>query len=583
MGRDLHQNRASAGDASACCDLVRIRKHALVWASAALVSACGGGNGGDPSDTAALALMAAGNSSVPAPAPAPAPDAQNEPPVQPPVAVKVRCTMDTSITPSYEERRMSMKLAASDALTFTQQVLQASGFDKFGPEFALTLCENGTTQMSSYEIALKTVKSEGQKLWQAAVDRVQGRKVEGTLPQSDDRMLYWARLSMTLPLRQWTPEFALDEAQRKALQDEFERASRGQYTIDFPEGSSYKRILVSGFDPFSLGDPAGTYRKGVRIGNPSGAIALALDGNTIALADGSTAVIRTFVLPVNYGPFIEGMHEDALGPWFKPGSKRVDASISISQGGTRFDLEQYNGRYHFSLFGNDNLRPDCADSYPATGDCQIHPPERWLGYASKPWKKDSPAQFTQSSLPFQWLIDANTGAGVANPETGSANGWGVARNGGYEVTPCTKAGADAQKAYEAAQKAYKTAFDAWVAAGSPTSGALWDSLQVAQAKRDSTPKPPPELVDCAKSGSGGNYLSNASAYRNTLMRDIFGLSIPAGHIHTPSMTKFESGHDTLITDPMFEAMRDGIVAQARNLVAALAASLVQSAATTPTP
>ncbi|REM68363.1 hypothetical protein DSI38_06290, partial [Mycobacterium tuberculosis] len=67
----------------------------------------------------------------------------------------------------------------------------------------------------------------------------------------------------------------------------------------------------------------------IRIGNPSGATILSLDGNTVALADGSTAVIRTFILPVNYGPFILGMQEDTLGAWFKPGMKRADASVSM--------------------------------------------------------------------------------------------------------------------------------------------------------------------------------------------------------------------------------------------------------------
>jgi hypothetical protein len=74
-------------------------------------------------------------------------------------------------------------------------------------------------------------------------------------------------------------------------------------------------------------------------------------------------------------------------------------------------------------------------------------------------------------------------------------------------------------------------------------------------------------------GGGGNYLSNASAYRNTLMRDIFGLTIPAGHIHTPTM-QTPSG----VTSAGFEANRERIVAQSRNLIFALAKSLATSPA-----
>jgi hypothetical protein len=438
--------------------------------------------------------------------------------------------MDTSVQPSYEEQRLPNKLSSSDALSFSAQLLQASGFDKFGPDFANTLCTNGMAGASSYDQAVALLRTEGTKLWQAALDRVQGRKVQGTLPKSDDRMLYWARLTMTLALRQWKPDFPLTDDQRAALQNEFERASRGQYAIDFPDGAKYKRILVSGFDPFTLGTPGVDGNPNIRIGNPSGATILSLDGNTVTLADGSTAVIRTFILPVNYGPFIQGMQEDTLGPWFRSGTKRVDASISMSQGSGEFDLEHFNGRYHLaSIPGNDNVWPACADggSFPSSLDCDIHPPERWLGYASRPWVMNSPPQFIESTLPFQKMIDANTGAGVINWDNPAkpTTGWPVVRRDTYSTRACFK-------------------------------GAVG-----------------PFDLSCASTGGGGNYLSNASAYRNTLLRDVFKLQIPAGHIHTPVMTRFGAGSDGKITDATFEGYRDAIVAQARNLVFAVANSL----------
>jgi hypothetical protein len=74
--------------------------------------------------------------------------------------------------------------------------------------------------------------------------------------------------------------------------------------------------------------------------------------------------------------------------------------------------------------------------------------------------------------------------------------------------------------------------------------------------------------DCAQSGGGGNYLSNEVAYRNTNMRDIFGLQIPAGHIHTPVVNNFAAtpaGTAPLYTDSTYEAWRDAIVQQGRNL------------------
>lgn len=489
--------------------------------------------------------------------------------------------MDTTVTASYEEQRLPNKLSSSDALSFSQQLLQASGFDKFGPDFAAKLCTNGMAGASSYDEAVTLLESEGVKLWQAALDRVQGRVVQGTLSRSDDRMLYWARLTMTLALRQWKPDFPLTDEQRAALQNEFERASRGQYAIDFPEGPQYKRILVSGFDPFTLGAAGRNGDPNIRIGNPSGATILSLDGNTVALADGTTAVIRTFILPVNYGPFIQGMQEDTLGPWFKPGAKRVDASVSMSQGGGEFDLEHYNGRYHFANFpGNDNLNPPCAGGggFPASLDCDIFPPERWLGYVSKPWQRDAPPQFTVATLPFQTLIDANTGTGILNRDTNQTGGWAVVRRDTYSVTPCTKTASDAGAAQTAAKAEVDAALQAYYAAAPADQPAALQRYFDALDAADKAGTPSPVETNCAQSGGGGNYLSNASAYRNTLMRDTFKLNIPAGHIHTPVMTAFGSGSDGKITDATFEGRRDSIVAQARNLVMALAKSLATSPA-----
>ncbi|MEJ7137664.1 hypothetical protein [Amphibiibacter pelophylacis] len=454
--------------------------------------------------------------------------------LQAPVAqAPVSCTVDTAVPNSYEEGRLVNKLLETDEQSFSQRILQASGFDRFGPEFAQQLCKDGISGAANYDAAMALMKTAGTALWTAALDRVQGRKVEGTLPQGDDRMLYWARLTMTQALRQWKPDFDMTTEQRDALQNELERASRGQFAIDFPAGQNYRRILVSGFDPFTLGTPGVNNNPNIRIGNPSGAIALALNGKTLTLDDGSTAVIQTYLLPVNYPPFLQGQQEDTLGPWFQPGPKRLDASVSISQGRFDFDLEHFNGRYQLATIpGNDNIFPDCraAGGYPSELDCDIYPPARWYGQETRPWVKETPPQFTESTLPFQALIDANTGEGIINPDNKRTTGFKVKLNDDYSLQSCSKGSAG------------------------------------------------PYERNCALSGGGGNYLSNASAYRNTLMRDAFGLNIPAGHIHTPIMTRFSSDSDDLITDATFESYRDSIVSQGSNIIFALAKTLSKTAA-----
>jgi hypothetical protein len=87
-----------------------------------------------------------------------------------------------------------------------------------------------------------------------------------------------------------------------------------------------------------------------------------------------------------------------------------------------------------------------------------------------------------------------------------------------------------------------------------------------------SPPTPPDPSACAESGGGGNYLSNESAYRNTLLCDTFGLDIPGGHIHTPIMSHFQADNLYNVTDPSFEAWRTAIVAQARKLVFTVANS-----------
>ena len=85
-----------------------------------------------------------------------------------------------------------------------------------------------------------------------------------------------------------------------------------------------------------------------------------------------------------------------------------------------------------------------------------------------------------------------------------------------------------------------------------------------------TPPTPPDRGSCSYSGGGGNYLSNESAYRNTLLRDRLGLRIPAGHIHTPYMQRFTGEYD--VSDATFDAWRVAIVRQGLKLVQVVANS-----------
>ena len=82
--------------------------------------------------------------------------------------------------------------------------------------------------------------------------RVCSGTVRGSLPRSDDRPLYWARLQVTAALRQWRPRGGVTAAEREQIIETFEKASRGMTDISSPAGPRVARVLASGFDPYTL-------------------------------------------------------------------------------------------------------------------------------------------------------------------------------------------------------------------------------------------------------------------------------------------------------------------------------------------
>ncbi|MEV0121423.1 pyroglutamyl peptidase [Streptomyces sp. NPDC050703] len=258
-----------------------------------------------------------------------------------------------------------------------QEILRRSGFASRAPELARALAK-----ARSYDQARRLVEREGRSLWRGAVDRAQGRgPAGGDLSRDDDRPLYWARLGMTRELRQWEPNrFSLGDERRARLIDALETTSRGQDDVRFTgrhHGKGVKRVLVTGFDPFTLD-------RDVRISNPSGATALALDGTTIRTAEGP-ARVEAVTFPVRWQDFTDGEVERAL----RPVLPRVDLFTTISQGRVgRVDVERTNGAWRGGFPDNDNAS--------RTGLVPVSDP------ASQP-------QWTTTTLPYRAIVDAETG------------------------------------------------------------------------------------------------------------------------------------------------------------------------------
>lgn len=261
-----------------------------------------------------------------------------------------------------------------------QEILRRSGFDSVAPEFARAL-----DRAHSYAEAKRIVVRQGDALWRRAVDRAQGQGPAvkaGDLSRDDDRPLYWARLGMTRELRQWEPSrFGVSKARHERLIRALENASRGHDSIRYPQkdraGHRLKRILVTGFDPFTLD-------RDVRISNPSGATALALDGAVIETADGP-ARVETAVFPVRWDDFAEGTVERTL----RAHLPRVDLFTTISQGRVgRFDIERTNGAWRGGFPDNENLSR--TETVPVTDP------------ATQP-------QWTSTTLPYKKIVSAETG------------------------------------------------------------------------------------------------------------------------------------------------------------------------------
>ncbi|MFE6686246.1 pyroglutamyl peptidase [Streptomyces sp. NPDC057743] len=275
-------------------------------------------------------------------------------------------TAQGASTPTAEERRLDRAAP--------QQILRRSGFDSVASDFVHDLA-----RAHAFERARGLVVRDGTALWRRAVDWAQGRgSASGDLGRDDDRPLYWARLGMTRAVRTWEPGFGLSDTQRSALLDQLERTSRGQTDIRYPSrATGIKRILVTGFDPFTLD-------KDSRISNPSGAAALALDGTVIQTNSGP-ARIEAVTFPVRWQDFAKGTVERTLAPYLP----KVDLYTTVSQGRVgRFDVERTNGAWRGGYPDNDNIS--------STGTVPVATP------AAQP-------QWTSTTLPYKAMVTARTG------------------------------------------------------------------------------------------------------------------------------------------------------------------------------
>lgn len=233
----------------------------------------------------------------------------------------------TSLSPTYEEQRLNdIQIDHTEILAPYQKFI-----DKFSQNIG---------SLNEFSTLLNFAKSTGHQLWAIA-------KKPNNNQIKDDRPLYWARLAISQILRQHTQLLDLDTSKRTEIFWQYELASRGKTDVNF-KPSGHFQVVITGFDPFYLD-------RNITQNNPSGAIALSLDGKTINV-EGHQVTIKSFILPVRFEDFDKGMVETLLTPYMR--IPLADMVLTVSMGRPKqFDLERFPGLRRSAQF------PDNLDIY----------------------------------------------------------------------------------------------------------------------------------------------------------------------------------------------------------------------------
>lgn len=386
---------------------------------------------------------------------------------------------------------MAMPETSTNAMSLTVEEARISKLRERHPEVADRYSDIVNQAKSSFDLAgdyeamSLLTHHTGKKLWEAAKRTVAEQAI------LDDRSLYWSRLSLTAYLRASQLAVPLSSNQRISLIERLENSSRGRDSIEFTAGA-VKKILVTGFDPFLLD-------KHIDQSNPSGIVALNLDGQTLTYGQAS-AEIQTVIFPVRFEDFDAGEVEQLIEPLLK--TRQVDMIVTVSMGRTDFDLEHFPGRRRSS--GS----PDNLNVY--SGGDETKPKIPLLNGAVI----DGP-EFLEFSLPYRAMqrviLDAKQDA---NKQQGEVT-YPYLINDNRTIT---------------------------------TLDGTFEAKTLAELKGAT-----------AVRGSGGGYLSNEISYRSVRLAHKYQPLIPTGHIHTPRLERYDAEQLKTISNQVTEMIRYAII------------------------
>ncbi|GAA2666330.1 MULTISPECIES: hypothetical protein [Actinosynnema] len=472
-----------------------------------------------------------------------------------------------------EERRLTAVLDPA-APPVGPELARLGGFDDEVARFASALCGTGRRD------AAGLVQRVGEGLWRAAVERAQA-------PQEwdahDDRPLYWARLGMTKALRQWQPRWALPAADRSALLDRLDRASRGLSDVRFRANGAPIALPLAeaardggsaaGADNGGGGGSAdGPHSAGV--GNGNGGGGGSFDGpNTTGPtpADRLGSTIGTDPLALlgqvpratpDAAPAPEGRAADrpvrrialtGFDPFFLDGSgitrSNPSGAAALQLDGRVIDTPQGRVLVEVAVL-------------PVTwGEFDKGVVERFYGstvtggqrpHAFVTVSQGRPGQFDVERWAARWRGWSPDNNNASSPGVvPDAAGWPQPSTEFIETTlPHERMTTTPTGDYPVL---FNRSFCEWPVGTTPAPG----------AQRCGTGEPTPGAA--AATGGGGDYLSNESMYRANRVRTGLGATgVLGGHLHTPVLSQPEGD---ALTDEFFEAERRAITDQVIALVA----------------
>lgn len=196
-------------------------------------------------------------------------------------------------------------------------------------------------------------------------------RTTGNSMYGKDGALYIARLQMRRLLKDHPEAKNVSEAFFESCLNTLEKITRGLHKNNLPDFSTHPNhipIIICGYDPFRSSNLSEGLDHDFHLSNPSGNLALALDG--VEIVNGSKqAIVKSTIFPVRFKEFNEGWIEDFLDPYINTNNSEFDTNIALgnqvkmiitfSHGLTNSEGTLY---YKVDRFAARNRKPNLTDN-----------------------------------------------------------------------------------------------------------------------------------------------------------------------------------------------------------------------------